>query len=177
MSGSDLCENNYKGVNYSINELVMFDKLFSRIYDYFYIHESEGNIPDISSIHYPFKNRMLSNLKSAGIDLQSINEISNSKIKEILFDEPEIYIKDIYSLTKENKRMLSHAFKYLFSDLIIYVFILIFCIFLLAVNKNSFDIIYYGNIVVSVFICTTFDVLINTCISICKESKIKEFYE
>jgi Co/Zn/Cd efflux system component len=169
--------------NYSLIELDKLNNLFSRIYVYFEGFDGSSSVPDIASIHYPFKNNMLTNLKSAGINLKSESAITNSEILNILNYYPERIIVEAYPLIKKNMRKLSLTFKCLLGDLIILVFVLISCVLYSSVKIDTINKfqeclnISLISFFVSIFLLIVFDILINVFVSIVTELKIEEFYE
>jgi len=104
-------------------------------------------------------------------------DLNNKTIQALFDDFPQKFIREQYFLTQRNNKSFGRSFNRLLFDLVIFVILIIFGVFLISINIVDSCKMFYTNIIVSGFIIIVIDLLVNVIRSIRKELNVSEFYE
>ncbi len=159
--------------NYSLNELAIMQVSCQRMWAF--MDEYNQELRDVSSLSVletkPFKE----NLKIIYPNFKP-EDLNNNTFKNLFNDFPEEFIPEQYYLTQRNRKSFGKFFNALLVDLIFFVVLIISSVFLLSINYSEHYKMLYTNIIVSGFIISVIDLLVNVINSIKKELKITDFY-
>ncbi len=160
--------------NYSIDELAIIQDSCGRMWAY--MDKYGDGLKDVSTLSVIRTEPIEENLKIIYPNFKQ-EDLNNKTIQTLFDDFPQKYIREQYYLTQRNNKSFGRSFNTLLFDLVFFVILIIFGVFLISINIVDYCKMFYTNIIVSGFIITVIDLLVNVIRSIRKELIVSEFYE
>jgi hypothetical protein len=155
---------------YSLDELAIIKDSCDRMWTYM---DKYGAVNKLQEIE---KEYIKNNLRIIYPNFNSL-DLNNKTIQDLFNDFSQEFIPEQYYLTQRNNKSFGKSFNALLFDLVFFVILIVFGVFLLSINIADYCKMYYTNIIVSGFIIIVIDLLVNVIMSIKKELIVSEFYE
>lgn len=160
-------------VNYKLYDLSRYKDASESVWSFLDEYKSRLDATIISKLE---KDNIIENLRIIYPEKTEF-ELTNNTFYDLFPYFSGKVIKELYYLTSLNSKTLSSSSSSLLVDLISFICILILGVIMLSITFNSYAKIILINILVSIFIISVVDLLINIISSIKKELRVDEYYD
>ncbi|WP_439185818.1 hypothetical protein [Carboxylicivirga taeanensis] len=159
--------------NYTVNELAKIHDACERIWSFFDTYKR--SIRDVSSLHQTETKHIKENLNIINPNFNN-SEFNNEAIINLFDIFPQNYIQEHFQLTQLNNRILGANFVRLLLDLVVFILISLCGILILSIKMNVFCKLCLTNILTSIFVVVSVDLIVSVILTIKNEIKVNEFY-